>query len=226
VKPIIRVDSPSSTASYNSPAAFINSLVNFVRSLVCMTVGRLVQPISVGRRSLPGSSSSANATSSHLFVKALNSRNLRNQYSMKSLRTVPVVPSAMISKKLAHSPQLNPSDRADFLCSGFVRLLFARRAIRASATCWMVISSVLKKEAVSFHTVSLNGSGSAKKRSERLYPSVQYPTFNRPRQHQEERQIEHLPQTEIMLQHALASQGIEVKSPRKRLRVRTHRLRK
>lgn len=89
--------------------------------------------------------------------------NVRNQYSMKSFRTVLVVPSAMISKKDAHSPQLKPSANNDFWCSGLVRFEVASRAMRASATCWIVISGVVKKDAVSFHTVSLNGRGSAKK---------------------------------------------------------------
>jgi hypothetical protein len=88
--------------------------------------------------------------------------NLRNQYSMKSFRTVPVVPSAMISKKDAHSPQLKPSDSSEFLCCGLVRLEVARRAMRASATCCTVISSVVKNEAVSVQTVSLKGRGLAK----------------------------------------------------------------
>lgn len=87
---------------------------------------------------------------------------------MKSLRTVPVVPSAMISKKDAHSPQLKPSASVEVLCCGLVRFEVARRAMRASATCWMVISSVVKYERVSFQTVALKGSGLAKKRSERL----------------------------------------------------------
>jgi hypothetical protein len=87
---------------------------------------------------------------------------------MKSFRTVPVVPSAMISKKDAHSPQLKPSDSNEFLCCGLVRLDVASRAMRASASCCIVISSVLKKEAVSFQTVSLKGRGSAKNRSDRL----------------------------------------------------------
>lgn len=87
---------------------------------------------------------------------------------MNSFFTVPVVPSAMISKNDAHSPQLNPSASREVLCCGFVRLLVARRAIRASATCWMVISGVVKKDAVSFQTVSLKWRGLAKKRSDRL----------------------------------------------------------
>jgi hypothetical protein len=87
---------------------------------------------------------------------------------MNSFFTVPVVPSAMISKKEAHSPQLKPSASSDVLCCGLVRSEVARRAIRASASCWTVISGVLKKDAVSFQTVSLNGRGLAKKRSERL----------------------------------------------------------
>lgn len=99
--------------------------------------------------------------------------NVRNQYSMKSFRTVLVVPSAMISKKDAHSPQLKPSANNDFWCSGLVRFEVASRAMRASATCWIVISGVVKKDAVSFHTVSLNGRGSAKKRSERLHAMCQ-----------------------------------------------------
>jgi hypothetical protein len=94
--------------------------------------------------------------------------NLRSQYSIKSFLTVLVVPSAMISKKDAHSPQLKPSASNDVLCCGFVRLDVARRAMRASASCWTVISGVVKKEAVSFQTVSLKGRGLAKKRSERL----------------------------------------------------------
>lgn len=36
-----------------TPAASINSRVNFVRSLLCITVGRRFHPISVGIRSLP-----------------------------------------------------------------------------------------------------------------------------------------------------------------------------
>jgi hypothetical protein len=93
---------------------------------------------------------------------------LRNQYSMNSFFTVPVVPSAIISKNEAHSPQLKPSASSDVLCCGLVRSEVASRAIRASASCWTVISGVLKKDAVSFQTVSLNGRGLAKKRSERL----------------------------------------------------------
>lgn len=88
---------------------------------------------------------------------------------MKSFRTVPVVPSAIISKKDAHSPQLKPFDSSVFLCCGLVRLEVARRAMRASASCFTVMSSVVKKEAVSFQTVSLKGRGLAKYRSDRLY---------------------------------------------------------
>lgn len=88
---------------------------------------------------------------------------------MKSFRTVPVVPSAIISKKDAHSPQLKPSDSSEFWCCGLVRLEVARRAMRASASCVTVMLSVVKKEAVSFQTVSLKGRGLAKNRSDRLY---------------------------------------------------------
>jgi hypothetical protein len=88
---------------------------------------------------------------------------------MKSFRTVPAVPSDMISKKDAHSPQLKPSESNVFWCFGLVRFEVESRAMRASATCCTVISGVVKWEAVSFQTVSLNGRGSAKKRSERLH---------------------------------------------------------
>ncbi|KAI6756758.1 hypothetical protein HG530_011356 [Fusarium avenaceum] len=44
--------------------------------------------------------------------------NLLNQYSMNFFSTVPVVPSAMISKKEAISPQLKPSASLDSECSG------------------------------------------------------------------------------------------------------------
>jgi hypothetical protein len=122
-----------SRPSYASPAACINSLVNFVRSLVCITVGRLVHPISVGKRSLPVPQHQQTSLLSFQSIKAR--RDLRNQYSINSLFTVPVVPSAMISKKLAHSPQLKPSASNEVLCCGLVRLDVARRAMRASATC-------------------------------------------------------------------------------------------
>jgi hypothetical protein len=54
VESMIIEDMSTTWPAYSSPAAFINSRVNFVRSLVCITVGRRVQPISVGIRSLPG----------------------------------------------------------------------------------------------------------------------------------------------------------------------------
>jgi hypothetical protein len=67
-----------------------------------------------------------------------------SQYSMNFFSTVPVVPSAMISKKEAISPQLKPSANLDSSCSGLVFLEVARRPMRAFATCSTVIMSVGK----------------------------------------------------------------------------------
>ena len=47
-----RVNELHSALTY-TPAAFINSRVYFVRSLLCITVGRRSHPISVGIRSFP-----------------------------------------------------------------------------------------------------------------------------------------------------------------------------
>lgn len=76
--------------------------------------------------------------------KTAGAGDLRNQYSINDFLTVPVVPSAMISKKDAHSPQLNASESADKVCSGLVRWEVARRPMRASASCWTVMYSVVK----------------------------------------------------------------------------------
>jgi hypothetical protein len=122
---------------------------------------------------------------------------------MKSFLTVLVVPSAMISKKEAHSPQLKPSANNDVLCCGLVRFDVSSRAMRASASCCIVISGVLKKEAVSAQTVSLNGRGSAKKRSERLCV-VNTSDMSR------DCRILYLPQAEVVLQYALTAQSVEV----------------
>ena len=136
---------------------------------------------------------------------------------MKSFLTVLVVPSAMISKKEAHSPQLKPSANNDVLCSGLVRFDVSSRAMRASASCCIVISGVLKKDAVSAQTVSLNGRGSAKKRSERLQV---VDTLDMLR----DRRIVYLPQAEVMLQYALTAQSVEVERTCERLRVGAYSL--
>jgi hypothetical protein len=141
-----------------------------LRALASLHHGRATRPANLNRHALV----SCTFMGSVLFLLFSNRcarkgfRDSRNQYSMKSFLTVPVVPSAMISKNEAHSPQLNPSASSEVLCCGLVRFEVASRAIRASASCCTVISGVLKKEAVSFQTVSLNGRGFAKKRSERL----------------------------------------------------------
>lgn len=81
---------------------------------------------------------------------------------------MPVVPSARISKKVAHSPQLKPSARLERVKLGLVACDVARRPMRASASCCTVMKSVVKYDAVSAQTVSLNGSWLAKNASERL----------------------------------------------------------
>ena len=90
---------------------------------------------------------------------------------MNLLSTVSVVPSAIISKNEAHSPQLKPSASRDNSYSGFVFFDVASRAMRALASWSTVIIGVVKYEAVSAQTVSLKGFGSAKYSSERLFNS-------------------------------------------------------
>lgn len=87
---------------------------------------------------------------------------------MYFLSTVPEVPSAIISKKEAHSPQLKPSASHDKSNSGLVFLDVSRRPILAFASCSTVIIGVVKYDSVSAQTVSLKGFGSAKYASERL----------------------------------------------------------
>jgi len=141
-----------------------HQLARELRTLAALHDRRAARPANLSGHALVAYVSGALAIT-FTFVQKYD---LRNQYSMKSFRTVPVVPSAMISKKDAHSPQLKPSASCDFSCFGLVFFDVASLPIRASANCCTVISGVLKYDAVSAQTVSLKGRGLAKKRSERL----------------------------------------------------------